>query len=324
MVLNSIQRLWQQHKTRQQEDTHLIESIDIISELADPTIKRASRYRKVLRPHVIHARNYCASLIKSIPGPIQLDRNSYYQDPTVKALFISADHFKDLLLQSPELNTFRQSRYSGKIVALLTMTKEEKTSFGHQKQGEIILRDMAQKTVNFIDHRIVAPTTNLELSQALMVDRGLEALATVAMERITGLRTRVAELRDKRDYLKGSISIFKGRTRLQTRFTVPDPEMREELAKAEMTLAKIERELETALNLLSYPEDALRFLSEILEQHAEFLTVINIPLHLNWMNVLVDTRTETEGNAITLAEFALAYQLRRYAIFVTFEIEEFS
>jgi len=320
-LIDRARRFWQQFAAGDSEDENLLSVIEHVIEIADPTIRRAGRYRKILRPPLTAAMDYCAAIIDTIPGPVHLSKNNYFDDPTVKALFVSSDQLDELLQLSPEVDALRKNGYTGQAVALLTMTKEEKTIFGHQQQGEMIMRDVAQRAVTFVDHRVIAPSTDLTTAKVGIVDRGLEVLATVAMERITNLRTRAAELREKREYLKGAIRIFSGKTRAQSRFTFPDPAMTEQLQQAEQTLASVETELEEVKKLLTYPEDALRYLQDVMQKPADSLTMQRQSLNLNWMNVRVEDASGDGGHEIDLAEFSLSEEIRRSAVFVTFNVE---
>lgn len=318
MFLNFFKKLTARKSVNEKLDSTIEEVVDI----ADPKIRRASKYRKKLRSPIQKAQDYFDSLIDIIPGPIRLDRTNYFHDPRVKALFVSPDQMEELLRNSADIDELRSNGYSGEAVALLTMTKIEKTVLGHQKQGEIIMRDVAQKTVDFTDHRIVAPSDNVGSANVGIVERGVEVLATVAMERITNLRATISELRQKRDYLSGAIKILRGRSRIQTRFSLPDPLQDEELNKAKDSLASVEGELQQALTALSYPEDSLGYLIEIMENPSQLLAVDTHTIFVNWMNVLVDKQSDNKGDEIVLAEFTLMEEFKRYGIFVQFPVNE--
>lgn len=321
-IIGRARRFWRQHTAGKAEEENRLALIERLIDIADPTIRQAGRYRKILGATVAGAMDYCASMIDLIPGPVHLSKSVYYDNPTVKALFVSPDALDSLLHQSPEILSLRKSGYAGEAVALLTMSKEEKTIFGHQAQGEMIMRDVAQRAVNFVDHRVVAPSPDLAAARIGIIDRGLEVLATVAMERITNLRTRAAELREKREYLKGAIRIFSGRTMAQSRFTFPDPAMMEQLQQAEQTLSSIETELEEVKKLLNYPEDALRHFQDVMQKPADSLTMRRQSLNLNWMNVRVDSTSANGGHEIDLVEFALSEEMRRSAVFITFTVPD--
>ena len=319
--MNPLNRLLQGFQKKREERESLETTIEEIVDIADPSIRRAGHYQRLLRQPVQEASSYCAEIIGRIPGPVRLSKQSYSSEPEIRALFAKAEDVEVLLKNSPDVEVLRRSGFRGDAIGLLTMDKEEKTVFGHEKHGELIQRDVVQHTVNFSGHRIVSPSPDLDQARAGMVHRGLEVLATVAMENITNLRAEISDLRQKRDYLAGFIQILNGRSNLHSRFATPDPEMLEELEKAKTSKAKVEAELEKRLEDLSYPKDALRHLSDVMLKPSSSLTMGSITLRLNWMNVRVDEKSEEGSNAITLAEISLAERLHRYGIFVVLHVE---
>lgn len=312
--------LWRQYQARRMNNVVLRQATEDVVKIADPFIRQASRYRKVLRTPVSGAMEYCRSLIDAIPGPVILSRGRYYDDPLVKSLFVSPEQLEEVLYISPETKALREQGYTGEIVALLTMLHEEKTIFGYKQEGEIIRRDVAQQAVNFFDHRIVAPTDDLTRTKHGIVNRGLEVLATVAMERITTLKARKAELREKREYLKAILKILRGKSHMLEMFAAPDPGKLQEFRKAEKILAEVTQELEQLQEKITYPEHSLGYLEEIMQKPDDSLVVRNQSFRLNWMNVRVDNQPESEGNEINLAEFAVREEFRRSAVLVTFSL----
>jgi len=312
--------LWQHYTTRDEGDTLIRQTTDSVVQIADPVIRQAKGYRKVLHDPVSGAMEYCQALIDAIPGPVVLDRNRYYDDPLVKALFASPDELEEVLRLSPDVNALRKRGQTGEVVALLTMTQQEKTIFGHQQDGEMLVRDVRQQAVSFFDHRIVAPAADLALTKVGIVNRGLEVLATVAMERITTLRSRKAELQGKKEYLKGIQKILGGKSHVREMFASRDPVNWEELRKAEKALAEVEEELERLRQQIATPEQSLGYLEEIMRKPGETLAVQNQFFRLNWMGVRVDDLPGSDGNDISLAEFSLQEGFRRSAVLVTFAL----
>ena len=297
--------IWRHYQARRTNEEVLRQATERVVKVADPVISQAGSYRKVLRTPVAGAMEYCRSMIDAIPGPVVLSKNRYYADPLVKALFVSPDELEEVLRLSPEAAAFREQGHSGEVSALLTMLHQEKTIFTSQQEGEIIRRDVPQRAVNFSDHRIVAPAGDLTGTRTGIVNRGLEVLATVAMERITTLKTRRAELREKREYLKGILRIMGGKNHMMEMFAAPDPEKMGEFRKAQKILAEVEQELEELQKTIGYPEHSLRFLEEIMRKPGDSLVVRDQSFRLNWMGVRVEDQPDSEGNEITLAEFSV-------------------
>ena len=317
--LARLRRRYDQNRTREEELRTVTEQVVAT---ADPVIRQASGYRKALRTPVAGAMEYCRTLVDAIPGPVTLAQNRYYDDPLVKALFASPAELEEVLRIAPAIGELREQGYAGELVAMLTMSKEEKTIFGHQKVGEIIQRDVAQRAVSFFDHRLVAPTADLEQTRAGIVHRGLEVLATVAMEQITDLKSRKAELREKREYLKGMMKIMRGKSRMAELFSVPDPSKIEEFRKVEKKLAEVEAELAQLLEKMAYPEHSLGYLKEIMQSPSDSLAVRSQSFRLDWKGVRIENQPEIEGNDITLAEFSVYDEFKRSAVLVTFTIPQ--
>jgi hypothetical protein len=310
--------VWQRLQPQAADDP-VVQATDRVVQIADPVIRQAKRYRQVLAEPIAGSMQYFQSISKTLPGPIVLDPKRYYDDPTVKALFASPDELDEVLRFNPEINKLRKQGQVGEKVAMMTMLQEERTIFGHKQEGELLVRDVRQQAVSFSDHRIVAPSADLDTTRDGIVNRGLEVLATVAMERITTLRANKAELQGKKEYLQGMVKIFGGRSHRQELFAAPTVHNREELRKVEQKLAEVEQELEELRQRIALPEQSLAHLEEIMRQPETMLVTRRQTLRLNWMGVRVDDEPGSEGNDIALAEFTME-DVQRYAVLVTFTL----
>jgi len=316
-----INKLRQRLHDRTTEDDSVTLATEHAVEIADPVIRQANRYRQLLRDPVAGAMTYFRSLAENIPGPVILHRNRYHDDPLVKALFASPEELDEVLRLSPEVNALRQQGHTGEMVAMMTMFQNERTIFGSKQDGEMLLREVQMQAVSFSDHRIVAPNPDLESTKTGIVNRGIEVLATVAMERITTLRARKAELTGRREYLKAMAKIYSGKSFRQEMFAPPDIKDREELRKIDQLLDEVNKELEELQAQIALPEQSLTYLEEILRQPDKMLRASMQCLRLNWMGVRVDDEPDSQGNDITLAEFHLQDELRRSAVLVSFVLE---
>ena len=312
--------LWQRLQPQATAADPVVQAMNQVVQIADPAIRQARGYRRVLASPVAGSMQYFASLLATLPGPVVLDRGRYYDDPTVKALFASPDELDEVVRFNPEINRLRQQGLSGEVVAMMTMVQQERTIFGHKQEGDLLLRDVQQQAVSFTDHRIVAPSADLQTTREGIVNRGLEVLATVAMERITTLRANKAECQGKKEYLQGMVKILGGRSHRHEIFAAPSPQHREKLRKVEQLLAEVDQELEKLREKIGLPEQSLAYLEEVLQEPASMLAAHRQHLRLDWKGVRVDDEPGNEGNDITLAEFSME-DVRRSAVLVTFTLE---
>lgn len=315
-----INELLREHKKRKSEKELLLRVTEHVVDVADPFIRQARGYKKVLRPPVEKAMDYCRTLIEGIPGPFTLNKGRYHADPMVKALFASPAELEEVINISPEIIKLRHKGFSGEVTALLTAMRQEKTIYGYQKEKDVILRDVPQQAVSFFDHRIVAPADNLLAAKSRIVDRGVEVLAMVAMERITTLKSRKAELREKREYLKGIMKILIGKSHMLEMFAYPDPGKLEEYRKAEKLLAEVEEELAQLQEQMTYPKHSLGYLEETMQSPGNSLVLRHKTFRLNWMGVRVEDHPEIEGDEITMAEFSVGEEITRSAVLVSFVV----
>lgn len=316
-----IQGVGQRYQADRAKEQIVRQATDMIVEVADPGIRQVGRYRKTLRSPVAGAMEYCTSLVDSIPGPVRLSRQQYHADPLVKAIFTSADELEELLRIVPESRDLPDHEEGRDFIALLTMAKTEKTIFRHHQQGDVILRDVKSRAVNFSEHRLVAPSSTMDNSKELLRQRALEVLATIAMEGIASFRGDLAELRERREHLKSMRRIFGGRSHTQELFAGPDRETAEKLRKVKKRLSETEAEIETARQEFETPEDALALLQKIMNQPEGALFTRDQSMRVDWMNVLVDGN-DAEGNEISLAELSVTDELQRSAVLVEFTVPD--
>lgn len=316
-----IQGVGQRYQAGRSQEQIVRQATDMIVEVADPSIRQIGRYRKILRSPAVGAMEYCATLVDSIPGPVRLSRQQYHADPLVKAIFTSADELEEVLRIVPENRDFSEHENERDSIALLTMAKTEKTIFRHHQQGDVILRDVKSRAVNFSDHRLVAPSSTIDNTKELLRQRALEVLATIAMEQITSFRGKLSELRERREHLKSMRRIFGGRKHTQELFAGPDRETGEKLRKVKKLLTEIEAQIETARKEFETPEDALALLQKIMNQPEDVLVARDQTMRVDWMNILV-AGNDAEGNEISLSELSVTEELQRSAVLVVFKVPD--
>ena len=304
-----VEKLRQDRQHRQD----LLQSIEEVVEIADPKIRLAGRYRKVLLAPVEQAISHCSQLASSIPGPVRLHQKTYYDSPLVKAFFRTIEEMEMLLRQA------RKAAEPGgekELFALLTMTKTETVIYGHKQQGEMILADVPMRAVTFVDHRIVAPSPDLQATLTKLVQRSLQIMAGVAMEKITSLKGDLAELRERRARLSSMRHILRGKRQTFEIFAQPEQENAQKLQELEMLLSETEKEIETVKKEIDTPEDALGYLQRIIASPGT-LALHQQSLKLNWMNVFAEGGEPF--HQIDLAELTLNEELRRSAVLVSFD-----
>jgi hypothetical protein len=311
---------WNTYQEQKTQKKILRQITEQLVEVADPIIRQARRYHTVLHDPISGSMDYCSSIVDTLPGPVPLSREQYHANPLVKALFASPDELEEVLRISPEVKACQEKGTEGEVTALLTMTSHEKTIFGYQQEGELLMQNVAQQAVSFRDHRVVSIDTDIGGTKDKIMHRGLEVLAIVAMEEITTLRTRRDELREKKAYLGGLLKILKGKNHVLEMFSSPTQEKIEDYRKVEQKLSELEQELSTVRDRIATPEHSLGYLADIMKHPGDSLMMRNQSFRLDWKGVRVDDTPESGGNDIGLVEFSVGDELRRSAVLVSFSL----
>lgn len=317
--LSALSWVKKQIKTISSQHTHRAEvnrALEAAIDIADSKIRLASKYKQVALPAIEEAMGYSSKLVAALPGPICLSSRNYHTDPQLKAIFKSPEHIRDVLQRIPA-GTKEQYPKNADIIALLTMSKEIKTTFGHERQGEMILRDAAMQTINFYDHLLVAPSNCLENTQAMLEEKVLEILAATAMETINSLREELAELRERRAHLSSMKRMLRGKNQAFGNLAPPSYETRKKIEDIEKLLVETTLAVEEKKKRIGIPEKSLQHLIATFTHPEEAISIEELSLDLNWMNVLQKKKEQKDVNTIRLAEFSAGEELKRQGILVT-------
>lgn len=127
-------------------------------------------YAHRLRGHVRALYDHVLEIAVQIPPPVDLNPDAFGSDPLVNALFASRKDI-DKLFEDAELEGYFRvhSKYQVPVLyALLSASKLEKHTLGISMQGDMVIHDVPQETVNFSGYKIHTPCASREeLSTAL-------------------------------------------------------------------------------------------------------------------------------------------------------------
>lgn len=295
------------------------ELIDYLVTTIEPKLKQVRGYRKRLQEPLRICREHCRAMVDQIPGPIHLKQSGYHDDPVIKAAFAGSDRIEDLLDRVER--TTSQTDFSGpERVALLTMTSTEKTIFGSKKQGNMLIADAAMRSITFNDHNIVGLATTLAHSKEALEKFCLEIIAEAAARELSEIRTKLVDLRQRKEWLRAMNKMFGGENGVGMGcvFVPYDPEKQKKQKKLEKMLLETENEISTASSESETPEDWLTIIEDFLSRPEDIVNLRLVSLRLNWCNVLTDDPDE-QANSITFATFTLADEMQREGVLVAYE-----
>ena len=174
-----------------------------VAELVDPMLKLAPGFEKKLSGPLQHALGYCDGLVASLPGPIDINRQAFANDPLVHALFATADDIVQMLGRSQAVRDFLAepcSWESDHFYAMFAARRQQKKQLGMEQQGEVIRNDVPQLVLYFSGQTLIEPSCQLATSLHGLRCKALESL-------LHTFHSHLDVLRHEREGLRADVSI---------------------------------------------------------------------------------------------------------------------
>lgn len=272
--------------SRNEDIPGLPQAIERAVSAVEPLLKQTGGYPEIYRKPALTALEYARSLAASIPGPVEINRESYAKDPFVHALFPSIDFVQDAFVASRALQDHYQEFSSAdKLYALMGMRRFEKTVVGMELSGQTIQRDVIQNVVYFTSHTLEDPAPSEKQSRDQVAWSFFDSLVGKVKKRVE------ARKHEKQSQLQQKDSLI---ARLRTADTQARPALEDELSK---TIAGIQS-ITNSLELRNYIED----FEAVLLNPEKYLRLNRIPMVLDRMGIRQDGGDANGEGAVTFNE----------------------
>jgi hypothetical protein len=285
-------------------------AIDIVVEQTDPRLRFVHGFRRKLRKPVVRSLVYVNDLVTRIPGPFEISRKAYGSDPQVNALFGSADDIETLFAKNRMLHDFfHDTPGCDRVCVPLAMLRQEKRILGMALSGDIVRRDVARTAVNFSRHRlgIVCAEDEAGLRSKLKW-RGIHTLAVTALENITRMKTRTAELEEQRALLKMKLRDVQAQHRgLEAVAGNPATESREQQS-LEQRLKDTGEKIQEARTGVATLVDYLKQVCQVLNHPSRYLRVRRNSVIVDRMGIKLDGMSHEQGGEVFSATLTIGTQ----------------
>lgn len=177
----------------------------------DPWIRAVSGYKRKLRPAVVRAIDHVVALVDGMATPVVVEHGSYDKNPLLRTFFISSADMRKILASDRTLADFRHRQETPlpRVIAMLAMEKQEKTIFGAELSGSIMQLGVPQVTVSFEAHHLLDPAANEDKTRRLLKRRAFDHLLSLALKRITAVKTERDELERYRELLQSKLNVLR-------------------------------------------------------------------------------------------------------------------
>lgn len=177
----------QQHSEAQR----LSSAVETIVQGTDIRLRAIGNYQKRLRRSARELLDYIEGLVADMPPAVKLSQGAYSRDSLVNTLFPNTEAMHRLFSQSlPVRNFFSNSENQQRqeVFALLFLNRTERTILGAELRGEMILREVAQTSVSFSGHQLIAPQATEEAARGALKKILFESVIQKLKTQITQLR----------------------------------------------------------------------------------------------------------------------------------------
>ncbi|MGW8183355.1 MAG: hypothetical protein ACWGMT_05300 [Burkholderiales bacterium] len=295
-------------------DRPIVEAaIEAVVDAVDPRLRLVSGYREKLAPGVRRTIAHMRELGREVPDPVDLSRAAWSANPFIGALFATAEDIPVLLGRSHELTAFFDAAANAgaqEAYALLGMRMEERTVLGAALVGDAVQHDVAQKTVGFVGHRILAVAADALACRREVGARIMRRLAALALQRITARERRANELEERKAILAAQLRLLTLRRGGLQSVAGDAPDESAEIERLERALhATVDDYIETKTNLATL-DGTIGIISEVLGAPREHLRLARLHRRVNRMGILVPSGSPEAASDLEFLELALGDGLR--------------
>ena len=308
-------------KTSHTRSEAVNDAIEKVVDGTDARIRYLGGYKRKLRGVVESSYAYFDMLVTRIPGVIEINKGAFTADPRVHAFFITIEDLQNKFSRSSELRHFIEEEKNKEVedvFALLCMEKTEKTVFGMELKGDVIKRDVAQISVGFTDHQLLAPASSEREARQGLRECLFEQLIIDIMNDIKSLQARQQDFEAQRRILLTQKRALEAKKRRSA--SSSESMMRKE-HKINKKLEENKKAIDGVKSKL-VPRCCLDHACEILSHPEDHISVRRLDLNLNNMGIKQREDSSEPGNEINLAEMKLGKTPSRVVVLAKYPRNE--
>lgn len=191
------------------------QALERVAGTVDPLLRQASGFEKHLARPVEHALGYCDGLVSALPGPVDINRQAFANDPLVHTLFATADDIDQMLGRSQAVRDFLAepcSWESDHFYAMFAARRQQKRQLGMEQQGDVIRSDVPQTVLYFSGQTLIEPSCQLETTLHGLRCKAFESLLHTFRAHVDTLRHEREGLRSDASIERAHLTILRGAT----------------------------------------------------------------------------------------------------------------
>ncbi|HFD81349.1 MAG TPA: hypothetical protein ENK05_13300 [Gammaproteobacteria bacterium] len=295
---NSLRHRRPDEAPRRYRRDDLMKTVEAVVDGTDSRIRLVRGYRNTLQSVIGAAQDYTDRLVAEIPGAIEVSRRTFLSDPYVNAFFVDVSDLQLIFSRSSEVRDFLENcgrEGVRECCALLCMQRSEKTVLGMKLSGDILRKEVPQRTVSFSDHRIYSPAPTEEETREGLRQCLFNGLVTNALERVTRLKLDSRQRRSRLRMLQSRLNHLEHRLRREK-----NDGLRREVEHTRQQLERLRHD--HAGTGEASPQDSLQQVVAVFGRPDEFVRLRKVSLRLNKMGICIEGDSGEPCNRLELTE----------------------
>lgn len=277
-------------------------AIDKAITLTNPRLKLLPACEKHLAPAVETTINYLRAQATTLPAVHTLSARTWSSDPALRAFFVAPTDIPKVLGRSENLRTlFDKFPELDEAYVLLGMAFKEQSVFGMALHGDMVQREVAQKSVSFSDHRARICGRDEARLRRLIGAEAFEYLVAHALTEIGEERSERRELQENRLLIRARLRLLQQHGPGLGAIFGDAPAARCEQEKLAAELLENEKQLEAMGDSDSILETELDCLLDVLDNPQRHLRFAAKHLQLDSMNLVLDENATVSATSVSFS-----------------------
>ena len=304
-LIRRVLRRYLKQKHLQSHQAEIDTAIEQLFYEINPRMRFLSGYQETLSRPVWNALRHINHVIDSIAGPVDAATRQWNSTPVLRAMFANGQEMGKIFNRDASLHACIAAAQPGNADSchvMIAATMQVRKVLGIAMRGDMMQREVPQTQISFTDHRIVAAADSESGLREKLKAFALEFVAHKTLANIEAARSESGELEQKLALLRARMRMKlrqdSGKACLCDHVEYSDGEMAE--------ICKLIREKETLLGQTAIHQPTLKYFMDqlllVLNSVERLLQIHEVSLHLDNMNILLETPDEGTVKSVELTE----------------------
>lgn len=299
--------------------------VEALIDRVDPGLRGLSGYRERLIPALKQGVATTEALIDSLPAPLTASREGWVDSRRLRVYFATPQQMHEALGESRMVRDFLTSATGSNVTevyAAISMRMDRKTRFGTALDGDRLLSDQRQESIDFSDLRVGALAGDEDTFRKALRHRILEEVTARAIQRILGSRMRRDAMTEQKTLLQWKLKMYEMRQSGVGTLWHDQAAYQRHIDELKNELGAVSEGLDELVERAGDIADFLEMLATEFEQVEHTVKLESSSFYLDDMNI--EMPPERGGKRLELATFRVGKRRPRVFDLIRFSPDDVS